>query len=185
MVKLRNKGFTTDLLQQWSVQFSRSVVSDSLHPHELQHARPPCPSPAPEVYSNSCPSSQWCHLILRRPLLLLPPISPSIRVFSNESALYITRVQIVGWPYSDHLFIFTVSQMRVRDFSSVQSLSRVQLCDPMNCSTPGLPVYHQLPESTQTHVHCVSDAIQPAHPPSSPSPPAHRHSDFTSSCLLI
>ena len=44
-----------------SVEFSRSVVSDSLWPHELQHARPPCPSPTPGVYSNSCPSSQWCH----------------------------------------------------------------------------------------------------------------------------
>ena len=43
------------------VQFSRSVVSDSLRPHESQHARPPCPSPAPGVHSNSCPSSQWCH----------------------------------------------------------------------------------------------------------------------------
>ena len=46
------------------------------------------------------------------------------------------------------------------------------LCDPMSCSTPGLPVHHQLPEFTQTHVHQVSDAIQPSHPLSSPSPPA-------------
>ena len=46
------------------------------------------------------------------------------------------------------------------------------LCDPMNCSTPGLPVHHQLPEFTQTHVHWVGDAIQPSHPLSSPSPPA-------------
>ena len=45
-------------------------------------------------------------------------------------------------------------------------------CDPMNCSMPGLPVHHQLPESTQTHVHWVIDAIQPSHPLSSPSPPA-------------
>ena len=44
-----------------SVQFSRSVVSDSLWPHESQHTRPPCPSPTPRVYSNSCPSSPWCH----------------------------------------------------------------------------------------------------------------------------
>ena len=44
-----------------SVQFSRSVMSDSLWPHELQHARPPCPSPTPGVHSDSCPSSQWCH----------------------------------------------------------------------------------------------------------------------------
>ena len=43
------------------VQFNRSVVSNSLQPHELQHARPPCPSPSPGVHSNSCPSSQWCH----------------------------------------------------------------------------------------------------------------------------
>ena len=44
-----------------SVQFSRSVVSDSLWPHESQHTRPPCPSPTPRAYSNSCPSSWWCH----------------------------------------------------------------------------------------------------------------------------
>ena len=55
---------------------------------------------------------------------------------------------------------------------SDQSLSRVRLCDPMNHSTPGLPVHHQLPEFTQTHVHRVGDAIQPSHPLSSPSPPA-------------
>ena len=56
-------------------------------------------------------------------------------------------------------------------FSSITQ-SCLTLCDPMNHSTPGLPVHHQLPESTQTHVHCVGDAIQPAHPLSSPSPPA-------------
>ena len=73
-----------------SVQFSHSVLSNSLRPHELQHARLPCPSPTPGVYSNSCPLSQWCpsnHLILCRPLLLPPLIFPSIRVFSNVSAL--------------------------------------------------------------------------------------------------
>ena len=57
-------------------------------------------------------------------------------------------------------------------YSSVQSLSRVQLCDPVNRSTLGLPVHHQLLEFTQTHVHRVSDAIQPSHPLLSPSPPA-------------
>ena len=56
-------------------------------------------------------------------------------------------------------------------FSSVTQ-SCPTLCDPMNRSTPGLPVHHQLPEFTQTHVHRVSDAIQPSHPLSSPSPPA-------------
>ena len=58
--------------------------------------------------------------------------------------------------------------------SSVTSVAQLcpTLCDPMNCSTPGLPVHHQLPESTQTHVCRVGDAIQPSHPLSSPSPPA-------------
>ena len=58
--------------------------------------------------------------------------------------------------------------------SSVQSLSRVQLCNPMNRSTPGLPVHHQLLEFTQTHVHWVSDAmhLMPSHPLLSPSPPS-------------
>ena len=56
-----------------SVQFSRSVVPDSLWPHESQHARPPCPSPTPRVHSNSCPSSQWCH----------PAISSSVVPFSS------------------------------------------------------------------------------------------------------
>ena len=56
-------------------------------------------------------------------------------------------------------------------FSSVTQ-SCATLCDPMNCSMPGLPVHHQLPVSTQTHVHRVGDDIQPSHPFSSPSPPA-------------
>ena len=60
-------------------------------------------------------------------------------------------------------------------FSSVAQ-SCLILCDPMNCSMPGLPVHHQLLEFTQTHVHQVSDAIQPSHPLSSPSPPAHNPS---------
>ena len=65
-------------------------------------------------------------------------------------------------------------------FSSVQSLSRVRLCDPMNRSTPRLPVHHQLPEFTKTQVHRVSDAIQPSHPLSSPSPPAPNPSQHQS-----
>ena len=56
-----------------SVQFSHSVVSDSLRPHESQHARPPCPSPSPRVHSDSCPSSPWCH----------PAISSSVVPFSS------------------------------------------------------------------------------------------------------
>ena len=60
-------------IQFSSVQFSHSVVSDSLRPHESQHARPPCPSPTPGVNSDSCPSSRWCH----------PAISSSVVPFSS------------------------------------------------------------------------------------------------------
>ena len=56
-----------------SVQFNLSVVSNSLRPHKLQHARPPCPSPTPRVYPNSCPLSRWCH----------PTISSSVVPFSS------------------------------------------------------------------------------------------------------
>ena len=69
-------------------------------------------------------------------------------------------------------------------FSSVQFSSFAQscptLCDPMNCSTRGLPVHHQLPEFTQTHIHRVSDAMQPSHPRSSPPPPAPNPSQHQS-----
>ena len=61
-------------LSVFSVQFSRSVMSDSLQPHGLQHARPPCPSPAPRVYSNLCLLNQWCH----------PTISSSVIPFSSR-----------------------------------------------------------------------------------------------------
>ena len=77
-----------------TVQFSHSVMFDSLRPHGLQHARPPCLSPAPRVYSDSCPLSQWCHPTISscHPFLLLPSIFPSIRVFSSESVL------CIRWP---------------------------------------------------------------------------------------
>ena len=76
-----------------SVQFSHSVMCDSLRTHGLQHARPPCPSPVSRVYPNSCPLSRGCHPTISssvcRPLLFPPSVFPSIRVFSNESALHI------------------------------------------------------------------------------------------------
>ena len=75
-----------------SVQFNCLVVSDSLRPHGPQHTRPPCPSPTPRVYSDSCPLSLVMpsnHLILCCSLLLPPSIFPSIRGFSSESALHI------------------------------------------------------------------------------------------------
>ena len=76
----------------------------------------------------------------------------------------------VGWTVKSLIKLLSWNQ-----FSSVAQSCPI-LCDPMNCSTPGLPVHHQLPEFTQTRVHRVNDAIQPSHPLSSPSPPAPNHS---------
>ena len=76
-----------------SVQFSHSVMSDSLRPHELKHDRPPCPSPTPRVHSNSHPSSRWCHPATSSSVVPVScPQSFPASVFSNELALCIT------WP---------------------------------------------------------------------------------------
>ena len=90
--------------------------------------------------------------------LLLNMLSKLIITFLSRS-----KNLLISWLGSLSAVIF--------QFSSV-SQSCPTLCDPMNHSTPGLPVHHQFPESTQTHVHRVSDAIQPSHPLSAPSPPA-------------
>ena len=98
------------------VQFNHSVVSDSLRPHELQHARPPCPSPTPRVHSDSCPSSQWYHPAISSsvvPFSSCPQSFPA-SVFSNESTLcmrwpkywsfsfsIIPSKEIQGWPPSE------------------------------------------------------------------------------------
>ena len=68
-----NLVYIFHVVQFSSVQFNRSVMFNSLEPHGLQHAKPPCPSPTPRVYSNSCPPSQWCH----------PTISSSVVPFSS------------------------------------------------------------------------------------------------------
>ena len=83
------------------------------------------------------------------------------------------------FPTTQNIGIQTILSIRSDQIRSVAQ-SCPTLCDPMNRSTPGLPVHHQLPEVTQTHVHRVSDAIQPSHPPSSPSPPAPNPSQHQS-----
>ena len=97
-VKEESEKFGLKLnIQKNKIMFSRSVVSDSLQPHGLQHARLPCPSPTPGAYSRSKLMSIELvmtpnHLILCRPLLLPLSIFPSIRIFSNES------VRRIRWP---------------------------------------------------------------------------------------
>ena len=100
LISFRIGCFDLLAVQFSSVQFSLSVVSDSLPPQGLQHARPPCPSPTPSLLKLM--SIEWempsNHLILCHLLLLVPSIFPSIRVFSNESALHIRLSQY--WSFS-------------------------------------------------------------------------------------
>ena len=79
----RALGKSLALWTLFSVQFSRSVVSDSLWPHGLQHARPPCPSPTPGLYSNSCPLSQWCHPTI---LSFVIPFSSCLQSFQASGS---------------------------------------------------------------------------------------------------
>ena len=100
MLQLTGQPYTEAFELIGSVQFSHSVVSDSLQPHGLQHSRLPCPSPTPRACSNSCPSSPCWHPTISScyPLLIPPSIFPSIRVFSNESALHIRQPKY--WSFS-------------------------------------------------------------------------------------
>ena len=89
---------------------------------------------------------------------------------------------LMRWIKLEPIMQSEVSQKekQLYSISSVESLSHVRLCDPMNHSTPGLPVHHHLLEFTQTHVHRISDAIQPPHPLMSRSPPAPNPSQHQS-----
>ena len=181
--------------------FSCSVMSDSLGPHGQQHTRLPCSSVSPGVCSNSCALSQWCHPTISSsvaPFSSCPqsfPVSgsfPMSQLFTSGgqrigASASVFPMNIQGWfplgltglisLQSKGLWrVFSSTIVQKHQFFNVQFSSIAQscltLCNPTDCSMPGLPVHHQLPELAQTHVHRVGDAIQPSHPLSSPSPPA-------------
>ena len=131
-----------------------SVMSGSSWTCGLQHTRPPCPSPFPGICLSSCPLNWWCQ----------PTRATEDKMLNHMVVLF-----LIHWGTS-----ILFHQIR----SVAQSCPT--LCDPMNRSTPGLPVHHQLPEFTQTHIHQVSDTIQPSHPLLSPSPPAPNPSQHQS-----
>ena len=130
------------------------------------------------------------HLILCFPLLLLPSIFPSIRVFPNESVRHIRWPNYWSFSFSiseySRLISFRIDWFDLAVQGTLKSLlqhhslkASVQfsqlcptLCSPMRCSTSSFPIHHQIPELAQTHVHQVRETIQPSHPLSSSSPPA-------------
>ena len=136
-------------------------MSDSLRPHESQHARPPCPSPTPRVYPNSWPLSRWYHPTISSPVI---PFSSHLQSFpASESfqmnQLFVSKTRLL---YSSLVLMFFSCHVNSALSSVVQSCPT--LCDPIDCNMPGFPIHHQLPELAQTHVHHVGDAIQPSHP---------------------
>ena len=204
--------------------FSRLECPTLCHPHGLQHARLPWPSPSPRVCRSSGPLHWWCHATISSSDYLFSfclhsfPASrsfPMSFLFASgdqnigaSATASVLPMSIQGWfPLRFMGWISAVpgtlkslhqhhslkaSVFQCSSFFMVQLLkpyvstrktirsdqirsvtqSCPTLCDPMNHSTPGLPVHHQLLEFTQTHVHRVSDAIQPSYPLSSPSLPA-------------
>ena len=83
----------THIYKKYSVQFSHSVASDSLRPHELQHARPPCPSPTPRVHPNSCPLSRWCHPTI---LYSVVPFSSCLQSFPASGSFPMSQLFTSG-----------------------------------------------------------------------------------------
>ena len=165
-----------------SVQFNRSVVSNSLRPHGLHHARLPCPSPTPRACSNSCPSSQWCHPTISSSVV---PFSSHLQSFPASGSLQISQFFASGGQSIGASALASVLLMNNQDWFPLELTGLIALLSKwnrnlsccswsrrmnfMNCSTSGFPVLHHLPELAQTHVHWVGDTNQPSHPLSSPS----------------
>ena len=97
-----------------SVQFSHSVMSDSLRLHELQHARPPCPSPTPGVYPNPCPSSQWCHTTISSSVV---PISSCPQSFPTSGSFQIGQLFASGAQSIEVSASTSVLPMNTQDWS--------------------------------------------------------------------
>ena len=94
------------------VQFSRSVMSNSLQPHEPQHARPPCPSATPRVYPNSCPLSQWCHLTTSSPVV---PFSSCLQSFPASGSFQMSQLFTSGGQNTRVSALTSVLPMNTQD----------------------------------------------------------------------
>ena len=151
----------------------------------IQSIGKPCPSPSPEVCSDSCPLSWWFFLTISSPCFPLGLIGLISMLFKGLGRVFSWKHHNLKVSVFLQCSVFFMVQFSQLYMFSLVAQSCLTLCNPMNHSMPGLPVHHQLPESTQTHVHCVVDAIQPSHPLSSPPPPAPNLSQHQGLCKWV
>ena len=159
-------------------QFSRSVVSDSLRPHESQHARPPCPSPTPGVHSDLCPLSRWCHPTISSWVV---PFSSCLQSLPASESFPMSQLFTWGGQSTGVSALASFLPKKSQGWSlsewtgwiSLQSKSYPTLCDPIDCSPSGSSVHGIFQERIlvwvaisfssgsswprdQTHVPCIS-----------------------------
>ena len=138
-------------------QFSRSVVSDSLWPHEPQHARPPCPSPPPRVYSNSCPLSRWCHLTISFsvvPFSSCPQFFPASASF-QMSQLFTSGIQSIGVSASTSVLPMNIQDWFPLGWTSLISLQSKGLSRVFCSTTVQKHQFFgtQLSSQSNSHIH--------------------------------
>ena len=161
VILLDQMTMTSQEFASWK-NWPASAVKQS--PALLPSLLTPCPTPFTRTHTHTHTHTQASNEIMSHPFT-------HTHTHTRKQAM---KCQQSAKNKSGQEYFFSSVQ-----FSSVTE-SCLTLCDPMNRSTPGLPVHHQLPEFTQTHVHQVGDAIQPSHPLSSPSPPAPNPSQHQS-----
>ena len=107
-----------------SVQFSHSVVSDSLRPHESQHVRPPCPSPTPRVHSNSCPSNWWCDPAISSSVI---PFSSCLQSLPATGSFPMSQLLAWGDPSIGVSALASLLPMHIQDWSPLEWIGRISL----------------------------------------------------------
>ena len=111
-------------MMDYSVQFHHSVVSNSLWPHGLQQARPPCPSPAPGVYSNSCPLSRWCHPAILSSVI---PFSCRLQSFPASGSFQMSQLFVSGGQSIRVSVSTSILSMNIQDWSPLGWIGWVSL----------------------------------------------------------
>ena len=111
-------------MMEYSVQFHHSVVSNSLWPHGLQQARPPCPSPAPGVYSNSCPLSRWCHPAILSSVI---PFSCRLQSFPASGSFQMSQLFVSGGQSIRVSVSTSILSMNIQDWSPLGWIGWVSL----------------------------------------------------------